>query len=205
MVAWSGRMSMRAAMDLAGSGDGTVLEEFAYLAEEHDGDRFGVLAKTECADCGDGHEEVFVEDFSVGDVAGGTEEDVKADDEVRDEGEEKEEAAGFGGKEEEEKESEVMMICQRVRFCFFVRERGMVAPGSSEYDAVGLDLFADFFCGQDDLIDAGFVCFDDEFLDHEAEGCVSDAVNISDARLHEGGTVSAFEVFESEDFFHGWI
>ena len=62
-----------------GFGDGVVLEEFSCLIEEHDGDGFRVFAKAECADGGDGHEEVFVEDFSVEDVFGGPEEDVITD------------------------------------------------------------------------------------------------------------------------------
>ena len=61
---------------------GVGLEQLADLVEQHNGHALAVLAAGDRADRGDGHEEVFVEDFAVFDAHEGFAQDIMADDEV---------------------------------------------------------------------------------------------------------------------------
>ena len=62
-----------------------ALEELPYLVEEHDRHALPVLAAAEGAHGGHRHEEVFVKDLAVFDVADGPPQHIPADDEIRNE------------------------------------------------------------------------------------------------------------------------
>ena len=67
---------------LAAAAYGDGLEELADLIKEHDRRGFGVLPDGESAQGGDRHQELFIKDLAVGDVAQSRPEHVPADDQI---------------------------------------------------------------------------------------------------------------------------
>ena len=61
---------------------GLVLEELADAVEEHNAHGLGIHADGKCAQCGDAHQEVLVEDLTMGNVLGSSYQDACAQNQI---------------------------------------------------------------------------------------------------------------------------
>ena len=185
-----------------------VLKPLPKLVEQHDGDGFRILADTECACRGNGHEQVFVKDLTFHKRFGGFNEDVEPEHEVCENEAGDGDGLMFG--------EQVKEACARNGECCAcdVRKKARaifvaagVVFGSFGWRCGDTDIG---FEGVHDLLDnVGPICggrvfeLDRELLFEEGDPRISDPVESLKLMFDQRRTIWAAETSEVQDFVHG--